>query len=136
MPDPISIDQDGMFSRIVIYDRAIVAAFKIRVRFNRHIAVIGPDGLQQTTIDVVEKTGSLAQLWRLTEVTDVVKLEMDAESFRILLTDGSVISSPNVLDVRRPDLAQVEFWTPATGHEDDEPSPSQVRRYPAILAGG
>jgi len=129
----IVIDQDGMFGRIIIYDRAIVAAFKTKVRFNKRIEVIDLNGSVQTTIDVGKHTGALGPLWKLTEVTDVAKLEMDADSFRILLTDGTVVRSQNVTDGREPDLAQVEFWTPAQGHYDEEPTPGEIKRYPEIL---
>jgi hypothetical protein len=123
-----------MFGRVVIYDRAIVAVFKTNVRFNKRIEVLDPSGSVQTVIDVENKTGPLGPLWKLTEVTDVAKLEMDQNSFRILLTDGSVVRSRNVIDVRKPDLAQVEFWTPDPDHYEDEPAPDQIKRYPAILA--
>ncbi len=45
-----------------------------------------------------------------------------------------VIRSQNILDVKQPDLAQVEFWTPEPGRCDDEPAPEAIERYPAILA--
>lgn len=129
----ITIDQDGMLGGVILYDRGIVAAFKTKVRFNKRLEVIAPNGSIQTTIDIEKRTGPLAPLWKLTEVTDVAKLEMDENSFRILLTDGSVVRSQNVIDVRNPDLAQVEFWTPIPGHYDDEPAPEAIKRYPAIL---
>ena len=135
MPDKIILDEGGMLGRIVIDDHSIVAAFNMRVRFNRRVEVLGPDGAVQTTIDVAKRTGAVAPLWKLTEVTDVARVEMDENAFRIRLSDGSVIRSPNVLDVRQPDLAQVEFWTPAAAYDDAEPLPETIQHYPAILAG-
>jgi hypothetical protein len=135
MPDKIILDQGGMLGRIVIDDHSIVVAFNMRVRFNRRIEVLAPDGAVQTTIDIANRAGALGPLWKLTEVTDVARVEMDETAFRILLSDGSVIRSPNVLDVRQPDLAQVEFWTPATAYDDAEPLPETIQNYPAILAG-
>jgi hypothetical protein len=134
MPDKIILDQGGMLGRVIIDDHSIVAAFKMRVRFNRRIEVLDPNGSVQTTIDIEKKCGALAPLWKLTEVTDVARVEMDENAFRIRLSDGSVIRSQNIMDVRQPDLAQVEFWTSATAYDDAEPAPGQVKRYPAILA--
>jgi hypothetical protein len=84
--------------------------------FNKRIEVIDQSVSVQTVIDIENRTGPLGPLWKLTEVTDVAKLEMDEDSFRILLTDGTVVRSQNVIDVRKPDLAQVEFWTPDPDH--------------------
>jgi hypothetical protein len=134
MLSKIVVDQGGMLGRIIIDDRSIVAAFKMRVRFNRRVEVLDPNGSVQTTIDIANRTGALAPLWKLTEVTDVAKVEMDETAFRIRLSDGSVIRSQNILDVRQPDVAQVEFWTPATAYDDAEPAPDAIKRYPAILA--
>ena len=134
MLSKIVLDQGGMLGRIIIDDRSIVAAFKMRVRFNRRVEVLDPNGSVQTTIDIANRTGALAPLWKLTEVTDVAKVEMDETAFRIRLSDGSVIRSQNILDVRQPDVAQVEFWTPATAYDDAEPAPDAIKRYPAILA--
>jgi len=92
-------------------------------------------GAEQTTIDVAKRTGAVAPLWKLTEVTDVARVEMDENAFRIRLSDGSVIRSRNIMDVRQPDLAQVEFWTPAAAYDDAEPLPETIQHYPAILAG-
>ena len=134
MPDKIILDEGGILGRIIIDDHSIVAAFKMRVRFNRRVEVLDPKGAVQTTIDVANRAGALGPLWKLTEVTDVARVEMDENAFRIRLSDGSVIRSQNIMDVRQPDLAQVEFWTPAPGHYDDPPAPEAIRRYPAILA--
>ena len=65
--------------------------------------------------------------------SDIAKLEMDQASFRILLADGTIVRSQNVLDVRQPDLPQVGFWS-AAGHYDDEPAPDQIKRDPAFVA--
>ena len=135
VPGKIILDQGGMLGRIVIDDHSIVAAFNMRVRFNRRVEVLGPDGAVQTTIDVANRAGALGPLWKLTEVTDVTTVEMDENAFRIRLSDGSVIRSQNIMDVRQPDLAQVEFWTPATAYDDAEPLPETIQHYPAILAG-
>ena len=135
MPSKIVLDEGGMLGRIIIDDHSIVAAFKMRVRFNRRIEVLDPNGSVQTTIDIANRTGALAPLWKLTEGTDVARVEVDENAFRIRLSEGSVIRSPNVLDVRQPDLAQVEFWTPVPGHYDDPPASDAINRYPAILAG-
>ncbi|MGO9673134.1 MAG: hypothetical protein ACLPSF_03020 [Methylocella sp.] len=134
MPGKIILDEGGMLGRIIIDDHSIVAAFKMRVRFNQRIEVLDPNGSVQARIDIANRTGALAPLWKLTEVTDVARVEMDENAFRIRLSDGSVIRSPNVRDVRQPDLAQVEFWTPATAYDDAEPAPEAIKRYPAIPA--
>jgi hypothetical protein len=133
MPSEIFIPHDGTIGRVIVEREAIIVAFEIRVRFNRRIEVLDPNGSVQTTIDVAKRTGALAPLWKLTEVADVAKVEMDENAFRILLSDGSVIRSQNIMDIRQPDLAQVEFWTPVPGHYDDPPAPEATRRYPAIL---
>jgi hypothetical protein len=106
----------------------------MRVRFNRRIEVLDPNGSVRTTIDVENRTGALGPLWSLTEVTDVARVELDENAFRILLSDRSMIRSPNMLDVRRPDLAQVEYWPVASLFDDSVPAPEAVTRYPAVLA--
>lgn len=127
-------EQGGMLRWIIVEDRSIVAAFMMRVRFNNRIEVLGPDGVVRTTIDVKARTGALLPLWKLTEVTDVARVEMDESAFRIVLSDGSIIRAPNVLDVRQPDLAQVEYWPAASLFDDSVPTPEAVTRYPAVLA--
>jgi hypothetical protein len=134
MPSEIVIPHDGTIGRVIVEREAIIVAFEIRVRFNRRIEVLDPSGALKTAIDIANRRGALAPLWNLTEVADVARIEMDEQSFRIVLTDGAIIRSRNVLDVRRPELAQVEFWTPVPGHYDDPPVPEQVKCYPAMLA--
>ncbi len=134
MPNKIIFDQAAMLGGIIIDDHSIVVGFGMRVRFNRRVEVLDPSGAVQTTIDTATRTGALLPLWKLTEVTDVERVEMDETAFRILLSDGSVIRSQNILDVQQPDLAQVEFWTPALYREDDPPTPDQIKRYPESLA--
>ena len=95
MPSKIVLDEGGMLGRIIIDDHSIVAAFKMRVRFNRRVEVLDPNGSVQTTIDVANRAGALGPLWKLTEVTDVTRVEMDENAFRIRLSDGSVIRSQN-----------------------------------------
>jgi hypothetical protein len=134
MPGKIIRERGGMLRWIIIEDHSIVAAFMMRVRFSNRIEVLGPDGAVQTTIDVKARTGALLPLWKLTEVTDVASVEMDESAFRIWLSDGSMIRAPNVLDVRQPDLAQVEYWPVASLFDDSVPAPEAVTRYPAVLA--
>jgi hypothetical protein len=72
-------------------------------------------------------------LWKLHDA-EIARIEMDTQSFRILLADGTLIRSCNISDNTAPDLQQVDFWTLVEGHCDGPPAPDAVKHYPAILA--
>jgi hypothetical protein len=74
------------------------------VRFNHSFEVIDAAGQVHESIDAKARTGDLDALWKLVR-TDMARLEMDADSFRIEFQDGSIVRSINQLDVRQPDLA-------------------------------
>jgi hypothetical protein len=135
MPEHITLDQTGVFGPVKVFANAITVSLEHRrVRFNHSFEVIGATGSIITSLDPAQRTGDLQSLWKLSEA-EVAKVEMDTTSFRIVLADGRMIRSANILDVRQPDLQQVDFWTPILPDTyKDEPDLTTMRHYPEVLA--
>lgn len=134
MLNQIVIGQAGEVGQITVYPHAFILSLTgRRVRFNKRIEVTDPRGWAETSIDIGARTGDLPTLWKLCNA-EVVRIEMDADSFRLLLKDGITIRSPNIMEDAQADPEQVDFWTPVSGHYDDPPAPDAVKHYPAVLA--
>jgi hypothetical protein len=111
----------------------MVGFYHFIARFNKRLEVSDPSGRSLTVVDIGGHVGDLAPLWKLVNIEGAA-LEMDAQSFRVRLADGSVIRSQNILDSRQPDLAQVEFWRPLPQRYPEPRTPEEIQRYPAIIA--
>jgi hypothetical protein len=128
----ITLYNAGEFGKFTVDpDVVTLATIGLSVRFNHYFEVIDAAGRIHESIDAKARTGDLDALWRLVR-TDMARLEMDAESFRIEFQDGSIVRSVNQLDVRRPDLEQVDFWQPADDYYNS-PKPKDPDHYPANL---
>jgi hypothetical protein len=134
MPKQISIDQDGALVWINVYPEAFSLRFsQLFVRFNRGFEMIDKNGLLRTKLDAATRSGDLIAPWGLIQ-TEIVKLEMDTDSFRIILADGTILRSPNLWDVGKIDLEQVDFWTPNPKRwSEDLPWAETLKHYPEIL---
>jgi hypothetical protein len=152
----ITLDNAGEFGKFTVDPDAVtLATIGLSVRFNHAFEVIDAAGQVHESIDAKARTGDLDALWKLVRTdmarlemdadsfridfqdgsivrTDMARLEMDADSFRSDFQDGSIVRSVNQLDVRRPNLEQVDFWQP----DDDpynSPMPKDPQHYPANL---
>jgi hypothetical protein len=75
---------------------------------------------------------SLIRYCRVRGLSPRTIVPSDADSFRIDFQDRSTIRSVNQLDVRRPNLEQVDFWQPADDYYNS-PLPKDPQHYPANL---
>ena len=103
MPDKIILDEGGMLGRIVIDDHSIVAAFNMRVRFNRRVEVLGPDGAVQTTIDkkFISKVYTLTKA-KAAEIEPIIAKAISPEGglTKTMTVDGVqllVVSAPTYM---------------------------------------
>ncbi|MGH6822559.1 MAG: hypothetical protein ACRECP_03600 [Methylocella sp.] len=130
MRQKITLDKAGEFSEFTVDPDAVTVKIAgLKVRFNHAFEVVDAAGRLQESVDAEARTGDLDALWKLVR-TSMARLEMDAESFRIGFEDGSIIRSLNQLDVRRPNLEQVDFWLAADASYNS-PLPKDPRHYPA-----
>jgi hypothetical protein len=113
----------------VIKTRLAIAG--LSVRFNHSFEVVDAAGQIHESIDAKVRTRDLDAHWKLVR-TDMARLEMDADSFRIDFQDGSIVPSVNQLDVRRPDLEQVDLRLPADDSHNN-PMQEEPKHYPANL---
>jgi hypothetical protein len=128
----ITLNNAGEFGKFTVDPDVVTLAFaNLGVRFNHPFEVIDAAGRIHESIDDKARTGDLDALWKLVR-TDMARLEMDAGSFRIEFQEGSIVRSVNQLDVRQPDLEQVDFWQPADGY-CNSPMPKDPQHYPANL---
>jgi hypothetical protein len=132
MQQKIALEKAGEFSEFTVdLDAVTVKIVGLRVRFNHSFEVIDAAGRICASIDAKARTGDLDALWKLVR-TSMARLEMDPVSFRIGFEDGSIIRSLNQLDVRRPDLEQVDYWLAADANYNS-PMPKDPQHYPANL---
>jgi hypothetical protein len=132
MQQIITLDKAGEFSEFTVDSDAVtVKIASLRVRFNHSFEVVDAAGWIHESIDAKARSGDLDALWKLVR-TNMERLEMDAKSFRIGFEDGAIIRSINQLDVRRPNLEQVDFWL-AADDRSNSPLPKDPQHYPANL---
>ncbi|MGH6857404.1 MAG: hypothetical protein ACRECP_07145 [Methylocella sp.] len=132
MQQKITLDKAGEFLEFTVDPDAVTLVIKgLNVRFNHSFEVVDAAGRICESIDAKARTGDLDALWKLVR-TSMARLEMDTESFRIGFEDGAIIRSRNQLDVRRPDLEQVDFWLAADASYNS-PLPNDPQHYPANL---
>lgn len=103
----------------------------LKVRFNHAFEVVDAAGRVHESIDAKARTGDLDALWRLVQ-TNMARLDMDSESFRIGFEDGAMIRSLNQIDVRKPNLQQADFWL-AADDSSNTPLPETPQHYPANI---
>ncbi|MGH6837661.1 MAG: hypothetical protein ACREDT_02435 [Methylocella sp.] len=126
----ITLDKVTEFFEFTVDPKTVtVKTSGLDVRFNHSFEVVDAAGRICESIDAKARTGDLDALWKLVR-TNMARLEMDAESFRICFEDGSIIRSRNQLDVRRPDLEQVDYWL-AADDGSNSPMPNDPQHYPA-----
>ncbi|MGA7655508.1 MAG: hypothetical protein WCA96_01830 [Methylocella sp.] len=132
MKQKIAIQNAGEFFEFTVDPEIVTVEISgLKVRFNHSFEVVDAAGRVHESIDAKARTGDLDALWSLVR-TNMARLEMDAESFRICFGDGAIIRSINQIDVRKPDLEQVDFWlTPDDNYNNSMPRDPQ--HYPANL---
>jgi hypothetical protein len=128
----ITLDKDDEFLRFTVNPEAVTVEISgLKARFNHSFEVVDAGGHVHESIDPKARTGDLDALWKLVR-TNMARLEMDAQSFRICFQDGAIIRSLNQLDVRQPDLEQVDFWL-APDDNYNNSMPKNPQHYPANL---
>ena len=128
----ITLDKVNEFLKFTVDPEIVkVEISGLKARFNHSFEVVDAAGRVHESIDAKARTGDLDALWSLVR-TNMARLEMDAESFRICFEDGAIIRSINQIDVRKPDLEQVDFWlAPDDNYNNSMPTDPQL--YPANL---
>jgi len=128
----ITLDKVNEFLKFTVDPEIVkVEISGLKARFNRSFEVVDAAGRVHESIDAKARTGDLDALWSLVR-TNMARLEMDAESFRICFEDGAIIRSINQIDVRKPDLEQVDFWL-APDDNYNNSMPTDPQHYPANL---
>jgi hypothetical protein len=134
MQQKIEIQNTGEFFEFTVDPEGVTVEISgLKARFNHSFEVVDDGGRVHESIDAKVRTGDLDVLWRLVR-TNMARLEMDAQSFRICFQDGAIIRSLNQIYVRKPDLEQVDFWL-VPDDRSNSPLPENPQHYPANLAG-
>ncbi|MGO8845600.1 MAG: hypothetical protein ACLQFI_09750 [Methylocella sp.] len=128
----ITLDKDDEFLKFTVDPDVITLGIEgLKARFNHPFEVVDAAGRVHESIDATARSGDLDALWSIVR-TNMARLEMDAESFRICFEDGAIIRSINQIDVRKPDLEQVDFWL-APDDNYNNSMPTDPQHYPANL---
>ena len=128
----ITLDKVNEFLKFTVDPEIVTVEISgLKARFNHSFEVADAAGRVHESIDAKARTGDLDALWSLVR-TNMARLEMDAESFRICFEDGAIIRSLNQIDVRKPDLEQVDYWL-APDDNYNNSMPTDPQHYPANL---
>jgi hypothetical protein len=128
----ITLDKVNEFLKFTVDPEIVTVEISgLKARFNHSFEVVDAAGRVHESIDATARSGDLDALWSLVR-TNMARLEMDAESFRICFEDGAIIRSINQIDVRNPDLEQVDFWL-APDDNYNNSMPRDPQHYPANL---
>ena len=132
MKQKIAIQNAGEFLKFTVDPEIVTVEISgLKARFNHSFEVVDAAGRLHESIDATVRSGELDALWSLVR-TNMARLEMDAESFRICFEDGAIIRSLNQIDVRKPDLEQVDYWL-APDDNYNNSMPADPQHYPANL---
>jgi len=128
----ITLDKVNEFLKFTVDPEVVTVEISgLKARFNHPFEVVDAAGRVHESIDATARSGDLDALWSLVR-TNMARLEMAAESFRICFQDGAIIRSINQIDVRKPDLEQVDFWL-APDDNYNNSMPTDPQHYPANL---
>ena len=83
MKQKIAIQNAGEFLKFTVDPEIVTVEISgLKARFNHSFEVVDAAGRLHESIDDTVRSGELDALWRLVR-TNMARLEMDAESFRI-----------------------------------------------------
>jgi hypothetical protein len=108
----ITLDKVNEFLKFTVDPEIVTVEISgLKARFNHSFEVVDAAGRVHESIDAKARTGDLDALWSLVR-TNMARLEMDAESFRICF--------------------QVDFWL-APDDNYNNSMPTDPQHYPANL---